>query len=59
MWAYCLADQVFILLIKTVRFENLQITDIIVLNLFTFTEKARMKFRIKMKKKHERKLNIF
>lgn len=49
----------FILLIKTVRFENLQITDIIILNQFTFTEKARIKFRIKIKKKHKRKLNIF
>lgn len=53
-WAYCLADQVSISLIRVIGFENLQVINISTLNLFALTGRARMKFRVKVKKRTSR-----
>lgn len=45
-----MADYVSIFLIRVMRLENLQITDIRALNPFALTEKARIKSKIKVKK---------
>lgn len=49
-WAHCLADQVFILSMNVMCFENLQVTDMSALNPSALIGRARMKSRVKVKK---------
>lgn len=50
---YCLAVQVSISLISVIRFENLYVTDINLLYPFLLAGRARIKSRVKVKKRTE------